>query len=55
MLNNVETSPDQEMVDDIASIVGIFSCRLPGLRKYQSKIANDKSLTDGENNDKDSE
>lgn len=55
VLNNVETSPDQEMVDDIASIVDIFSCRLPGLRKYKSKIANDKSLTDGENNDKDSE
>ena len=55
MLNNVETSPDQEMVDDIASIVDIFSCRLPGLRKYKSKISNDKSLTDGENNEKDSE
>ena len=55
VLNNVETSPDQEMVGDIASIVDIFSCRLPGLRKYKSKIANDKSLTDGENNEKDSE
>lgn len=54
VLNNVETSPDQEMVDDIVSIVNIFSCRLPGLRKYKSKIANGKSLTDGENNDKDS-
>ena len=54
VLNNVETSPDQEIVDDIASIVHVFSCRLHGLRKYQSKIANDKSLKGGESNDKDS-
>ena len=51
VLNNVETSPDQEIV---ISIVNIFSCRLPGLRKYKCKIANDKSLTGGESNDKDS-
>ena len=54
VLNNVETSPDKEMIDNMVSIVHVFSCRLPGLRKYQSKIANDKSLTGGESNDKDS-
>ena len=52
VLNNVETSPDQEMVDDIVSIVNIFSCRLHVLRKYKSKIANDKSLKGDENDDK---
>ena len=51
VLNNVETSPNQEIVDDIVSIVHVFSCRLHGLQKYKNKIANDKSLKDGENND----
>lgn len=50
MLNNIETSPTQEMVDDMISIVHVFSCRLYGLRKYKSKLKNDKSLRGGENN-----
>ena len=54
VLNNVETSPDKEMIDDIVSVFHVFSCRLYGLRKYKCKIANDKSLTGGESNDKDS-
>ena len=40
------------MVDDIVSIVIIFSCRLHVLRKYKSKIANAKSLKGSENDDK---
>lgn len=51
VLNNIETSPTQEMVDDMISIVHVFSCRLYGLRKYKSKLKNDKSLRDGENDD----
>ena len=51
MLNNIETSPTQEMVDDMISIVHVFSCRLYGLRKYKSKLKNDKSLRGGEIND----
>ena len=54
VLNNVETSPDKEMIDDMVSVFHVFSCRLYGLRKYKCKIANDKSLTGGESNDKDS-
>ena len=51
---NVKTSPTQEMVDDMISIVHVFSCCLYGLRKYKSKLKNDKSLKGGENGDKNS-
>lgn len=51
VLNNVETSPTQEMIDDMVSIVHVFSGRLSGLRKYQTKIQNDKSLKGGEKDD----
>ena len=50
VLNNVETSPTQEMIDDMVSIVHVFSCRLYGLRKYKHKLENDRSLKGGENN-----
>lgn len=51
VLNNVETSPTQEMINDMVSIVQVFSGRLSGLRKYQTKIQNDKSLKGGEKDD----
>nr|WP_240141678.1 hypothetical protein [Ligilactobacillus murinus] len=51
VLNNIETRPTQEMIDDMISIVYVFSCRLYGLRKYKSKLKNDRSLKSGENND----
>ena len=49
VLNNIETSPSQEMIDDMISIIHVFSCRLYGLRKYKTKIKNDGSLKGGEN------
>lgn len=39
------------MIDDVVSIIHVFSCRLYGLRKYKNKLRNDKSLKGGENND----
>ena len=51
VLNNIETRPTQEMIDDMISIVHVFSYRLYGLRKYKSKLKNDRSLKSGENND----
>ncbi len=48
VLNNIETSPTQEMTDDMVSIVYVFSCRLYGLRKYKHKLENDRSLKAGE-------
>ncbi|WP_025022080.1 IS607 family transposase [Ligilactobacillus hayakitensis] len=47
VLNNVNTSPTQEMVDDIMSIIHVFSSRLYGLRKYKNKLKNDESLKGG--------
>ena len=38
VLNNIDTSPDKELVDDLISIIHVFSCRLYGLRKYKKKI-----------------
>lgn len=45
VLNNPDTSPDKELVDDVISIIHVFSCRLYGLIKYKNKIKNDKALT----------
>lgn len=50
VINNPETSPDQELVNDLISIIHVFSCRLYGLRKYKKKIKDDHSLT-GDKND----
>lgn len=51
VLNNKTTSPDQELVDDLVSIIHVFSCRLYGLRKYKTKLEKDESLKGGEQND----
>ena len=45
VINNPHTSPDQELVSDLISIIHVFSCRLYGLRKYKNKLKNDDSLT----------
>lgn len=45
VVNNPHTSPDQELVSDLISIIHVFSCRLYGLRKYKNKLKNDDSLT----------
>lgn len=50
VINNPTTSPDQELVNDLISIIHVFSCRLYGLRKYKKKIKDDHSLT-GDKND----
>jgi len=34
-VNKKELSPEQEMTEDLMSIIHIFSCRLYGLRKYK--------------------
>ena len=48
VLNHEETSPDQELVEDLASIVHVFSCRLYGLRKYKKVIKEDKEVLNRE-------
>lgn len=48
VLNNPDTSPDKEMVEDLVSIIHVFSCRLYGLRKYKKKLQGDSSLKVGD-------
>ena len=52
VVNNEEFSPQEELVQDIVSILHIFSCRLYGLRKYKKQIREDeeiaKELQDGD-------
>lgn len=43
VVNNEETSPDQEIVDDLIAIIHVFSCRVQGLRKYKKKIGDDST------------
>ena len=55
IVNNEELSPQEELVQDIVSILKVFSCRLYGLRKYQKQIEGDeeiaKELQDGNQSD----
>ena len=45
VLNNPELSPQQELVEDLISIIHVFSCRIYGLRKYKKQIAGDSDVT----------
>lgn len=47
VINNPETSPQQELIEDLISIIHIFSCRIYSLRKYKKDIRLDESLQDG--------
>lgn len=38
VVNNEELSPQEELVQDIISVLHVFSCRLYGLRKYKKQI-----------------
>lgn len=38
IVKNEKLSPQEELVQDIVSILHVFSCRLYGLRKYKDKI-----------------
>lgn len=46
IINNPETSPQQELIEDLISIIHVFSCRIYGLRKYKKDIRLDESLQD---------
>lgn len=41
VVNNDKLSPQQELVQDLISIIHVFSCRIYGLRKYKSIIKNE--------------
>lgn len=44
VLDDTKLSPHEELVQDLLSIIHVFSCRLYGLRKYSNKIKKDKDL-----------
>lgn len=46
IINNPDTSPEQELIDDLISIIHVFSCRIYGLKKYKKDITVDESLQD---------
>lgn len=44
VLDQIECSPEGELVSDILSILHVFSCRVHGMRKYKNQIKEDKDL-----------
>lgn len=46
VVKNETTSPQQELIDDLISIIHIFSCRIYGLLKYKKELREDESLQD---------
>ena len=47
VVKNERLSPHEELVQDIVSILYVFSCRLYGLRKYKKQIEGDENLAKG--------
>ena len=45
-VTNEDLSPQEELVQDIVSILHVFSCRLYGLRKYEKKIREDEEIAE---------
>lgn len=46
VINNETLSPQEELVQDILSILHVFSCRLYGLRKYKAQIKRDGEIAE---------
>ena len=44
VVNNEELPPQEELVQDIVSILHVFSCRLYVLRKYKKQIERDEEI-----------
>lgn len=44
VVNNELLSPQEELVQDIISILHVFSCRIYGLRKYKKRIEEDDEI-----------
>lgn len=44
VVTHEDLSHHEEMIQDLVSIVHVFSCRIYGLRKYKDKINNDSEL-----------
>lgn len=44
VVTNETLSPQEELVQDLISIIHVFSCRICGLRKYKKEISSDKDV-----------
>ena len=42
-VDDIVTSPEEDLVQDLISIIHVFSCRIYGLRKYKKKIEKELS------------
>ena len=38
IVENISTTPENELIQDLISIIHVFSCRVHGLRKYKKKL-----------------
>lgn len=45
LLDDDKASPEQELTEDLLSILHVFSCRMHGLRRYSKQIEEDKDLS----------
>jgi predicted site-specific integrase-resolvase len=50
VVKNEKLSPYEELVQDIVSILHVFSCRLYGLREYKKQIEGDETIAKGVQN-----
>ena len=50
VVKNEKLSPHEELVQDIVSILHLFSCRLYGLGKYKKQIEGDETIAKGVQN-----
>lgn len=48
ILNDTISSPEEELVKDLLSIIHVFSCRVYGLRKYKRKVISDFNVKEGD-------
>lgn len=44
IVNNEVLSPQEELVQDLISIIHVFSCRIYGLRKYKKALSEDSDV-----------
>ena len=48
ILNDIISSPEEELIQDLISIIHVFSCRIYGLRKYKKKIKESFDVEEGD-------
>ena len=45
VLSKTVYSPEEELTSDLLTILHVFSCRMPGLRRYRAQIKEDRNLS----------